>query len=76
MQKKKSGDKLLVSGSVTHAMRGREVLYSHGIKAYVERVRPSKDYGCGYGLKIKGDSQRAVELLSKAGIKVLAVVEL
>lgn len=76
MQKKNPGDKLLVSGSVTHAMRGREILWSHGIKAYVERVRPSKDYGCGYGLRVKADYRRAADILTKAGINILAVVEL
>ena len=76
MQKTNPGDKLLVSGSVTHAMKGRELLWSRGIKAYVERVHPSKDHGCGYGLRIKGDHRQAVEILAKAGIRVLAVVEL
>ena len=76
MQRKNSGDRLLVLGSVTHAMRGREVLWSQGIKTYVERVKPSAAYGCGYGLKIRGEHLQAAEYLYRAGIKVLAVVEL
>lgn len=76
MQRKDQGDRLLVVGSVTHAMRGKEILYSHGIKAYVQRVRASRSYGCGYGLLIKAEVSAAAEILSRAGIKVLAVVEL
>ena len=76
MQKKNSGDRLLVLGSVTHAMKGREILWSYGIKTYVERTKPSAAYGCGYGLKISKEHLQAAEYLHRAGIKVLAVVEL
>ena len=32
-------------------------------------------YGCGYSLKVQGDTDRAVRLLKEAGIRVLGTYE-
>ena len=58
--------------SVTHAMRGRALLAKHGIAAEVERQTDETGRaGCGYYLRIRGDRQRAEQLLRQAGIRVL-----
>ena len=57
-------------GSVTNAMRGKEILQKNGITAYVGRVAPDQTTGCGYMLMVAGDITRAEQLLTAAGIRV------
>lgn len=57
-------------GSVTNAMRGKEILQKNGITAYVGRVSPDQATGCGYTLTVSGDIARAEQLLTAAGIRV------
>ena len=44
------GKPLLVVSSVTYAMKGRELLFRHGIRGYVERIPKTRETGCGYGI--------------------------
>ena len=37
-QKDRGEKPLIVVSSVTYALKGRDVLFSHGIRAYVERL--------------------------------------
>ena len=46
------GKPLLLVGSVTYAMKSRDILFKRGIKAYVERIPPSAGTGCGYGVYV------------------------
>lgn len=39
------GKPLLLVGSVTYAMKSRDILFKRGIKAYVERIPPSAGTG-------------------------------
>ena len=57
-------------GSVTNAMRGKELLSKSGITAYVGRVKPDESTGCGYTLTVVGDAEKAAHLLKAAGIQV------
>ena len=65
---------VIVIGSVTYAMRGRELLAAHGIPAYVERVARTPETGCGYGLYVPGRAEFAEKLLQSLGIHVLGRV--
>lgn len=67
---------VLVVRSVTNAIKGQKVLENGGINAYVQRnMSPASRQGCGYGLKISGNVQTAVNLLAGAGIKVVEIQE-
>lgn len=64
---------ILSVGSMTYALKGRDLLRKLGFKATVERR--SKDigtYGCGYAIVINDDNiDRAISALKNAGIKIL-----
>lgn len=57
-------------GSVTYAIKGRDVLRNNGFKVNIER-KPSKSLsGCGYALKFVGDPDKAKAILQSHGIKI------
>lgn len=60
----------LVIGSVTYAMKGRDLLERYGLRASMRRVPKMFDMGCGYGLYVPGAADRAEELLRAYGIPV------
>ena len=58
-------------GSVTNAMRGKQVLENHGYSVQIQRLTHMDDQnGCGYQLLVNGDVARAVELLRSSGVRV------
>lgn len=64
-------------GSVTIAMKGRELLQKNGYKAYLTRnPNPSGDDGCGYVIYVVNINNRCFEILRRGGIKVLGTVDL
>ncbi len=64
-------DNLLQLSSVTEAMRARDLLKKHRIRALVKRIPASKGRGaCSYGLKIYGDYNKAEGILLQNGIMV------
>ena len=66
---------LIMVSSVTYAIKGRDLLRNHGIKAYIERTPNASDrVGCGYSITVSGNVRTAIELLKSAGIKVLGTV--
>lgn len=66
---------LIIVGSVTYAMKAKEVLFSNGIKSYIERNKKTKEYGCGYAICVFKNLDESVDLLRKNGIKILEVLE-
>lgn len=71
------GKPMLVVSSITYAMRGQKILENHGIPSSIERdIKALAKYGCGYGLRVSvGSDQTAKDILTKGGIKVLAVID-
>ena len=62
-----SSTRIMIS-SITHAQMGRDILMEEGIRSSIERTPKTNDpYGCGYSLKVQGDTGRAVRLLKEAG---------
>lgn len=60
---------ILVS-SVTNAMRGKELLVRNGFSVQIQRFFHINDQnGCGYQLLVRGDGNRAKELLKTAGLR-------
>ena len=68
------GAEIIVVGSVTYAMRSRDILAANGIPAYVERVARTPATGCGYGVYVADKTDQAELLLQNSGIRVLGRV--
>ncbi len=65
----------IVTGTVTYAMMGQDLLLRQGFSARAGRAqKPIPHTGCGWGIYIKADPAPAVELLRQNGVKVLQVV--
>lgn len=65
-----------IVNSITYAMKSRDILLHHGIRAYVERSPGMREkYGCGYGVYVPKRTEEAVEILEKHGIRILARTE-
>ena len=63
---------LFTLGSITYAMKGRDLLSSRGIKSEIHRAPSGKAHsGCGYGLIIYGDAESAANILSQSQVNVL-----
>lgn len=59
-------------GSVTYAMKGRNVLQGYGIRARVVKTpKPQKNEGCGYSLVLRDPPMNVSEILRRAGVEVL-----
>ena len=78
VQENKSGvwrmEKYLFStGTVTYAIKAKDILRRKGIAAYVERSMSKDRIGCGYGVVVNSDRETAEQILKQAGIKILDV---
>ncbi len=64
-------------GSVTYAMKGRDLLQRNGYKAYLTRnPHPQEDDGCGYVIYVNNIDKRCFDILKRNGIKVTGTVDL
>lgn len=64
---------IMQTGTVTFAIKGRDILRKNGFKAKIERKNVKESYGCGYVIVFEGDAKKAQELLQKSGVKVLSL---
>lgn len=69
------GKPLIVVSSVTYAIKGRDILFGHGIRAYVERIPQMADAGCGYGIYVPGNADEAERILRNHDVKILDRIE-
>ena len=64
--------KKFVTGSVTYAIKGKDLLRRKGYKAFVERKSNKiSNGGCGYQIVVEGNTLGAEEILRTASIKIL-----
>ncbi len=64
----------VTTGTVTYAIKGRDILRKYGIKASV--ARKSKGVGssgCGYNIVIENGDEKALSILKASGIKILEI---
>lgn len=62
---------LWLVGSVTTAMRGRELLNLHGFHAYMEKLpRDLQNSGCGYGIYVTESPEKAEAFLLHSGFSI------
>ena len=57
--------------SLTYALRGQKVLERYGYKAWAGRDH-NRVSGCGYQLTVRGDPEKAKELLVQYGIRLIS----
>lgn len=70
----KMGNRYIHVGSITNAMRGKQLLEEQGIHAYLHRAsHPMDGDGCGYSLLVTGAVEQAVSILHKRGVRVIRV---
>ncbi|MEE1056998.1 MAG: DUF3343 domain-containing protein [Acutalibacteraceae bacterium] len=65
---------LIIVSSITYAMKAKSILKNKGI--YVDITKTSKhsvQQGCGYGLILSKNVDRAVEILKENGINILGI---
>ena len=58
-------------GSVTYAMKAKNILQQYGMRAKViKTVSTKKNEGCGYSFSVENPKQNVAELLRREGITV------
>ncbi len=68
------GSFLLTTGSITYAIKGRDLLRKMGYKAKIERrTAGTGSNGCGYNILVEGDIKAAETILRDAGVKILQI---
>lgn len=61
-------------GSITYAIKGRDVLRKAGVKSHVERkTNQNGNSGCGYVIIAEGNRKKIIDLLNGSGIKVISI---
>ena len=66
---------IIITGTVTYAMRAREILNRNGFNVQIIRVKASPTNGCGYGVVVHRNLEEAISLLKENEIKLLGVTE-
>ncbi len=69
-------DKYIISvGTITHALKGRDIIKKKGFDARVERrTRDIGKYGCGYAIIVTADDLEKIKsLLNNSSIKILNI---
>ena len=68
---------LITAGTVTYALKGKEILIKKGYKASVEKVSTRENnLGCGYSIKVFGDIKPIEQILRNSGVKILKISEI
>ncbi len=67
----------ITTGTVTYAIKGRDLLRRNGYNAKIERrTREADTIGCGYSVVFDGDLKRAQLIFKQAGVKILKTSEI
>ncbi len=64
---------IIVTGTITYAIKGRDLLRRMGYKASIERITAGDRIGCGYGILTFGDTQIIKSILNNNDIKILDI---
>ena len=70
------GANLIMVSSITHAIKGRDLLKNKGFKAAIEKTPGKLDSaGCGYSIFVDKNIDSAQKIVSAAGIKILGIAK-
>jgi hypothetical protein len=64
---------IVITGTITYAIKGRDLLRRAGYKASIERVTSGDRIGCGYGIFVFGNIKNIRDLLEENLIKILDI---
>ena len=65
----------IVTGTITYALKGKDILRKKGFNAMVQKLSlQEENIGCGYAVLIRGNIEKAMEILKKAEVKVLKII--
>jgi hypothetical protein len=65
---------VITVGTVTYALKGRDILRKAGKKAWVEKIISNgKSNGCSFAIITEGDLKSAEQILIKNGIRILEI---
>lgn len=67
--------KIYVVGTVSNAMRGKQLLEKRGVRAYIRKLRADRTHGCGYGLLVLRTDVPVETVLKAGGVAVLDIRE-
>ena len=68
---------LITTGTVTYALKRRDILRKKDFQASVERITSGENsLGCGYSIAVWGDIKSAEQLLRNSGVKILKISEM
>ena len=70
------GNNLIMVSSITHAIRGRDLLKQKGFKEKNKKTPGGLDTaGCGYSIFVDKNIDSAQKIVSAAGIKILSIAK-
>ena len=70
------GKKGIKVGSVTYAVKGRELLQKNGYRAYMSRnLHPGAGEGCGYIIYVSNFDKRCFQILKNGGVKIYGTID-
>lgn len=65
---------IITTGTVTYAIKGRDILRRKGYKAHIEKITSGRgSAGCGYAIVFYGNITAAESLLRSSGVKILEI---
>lgn len=65
----------IVTGTITYAMKAKDILRKNGFYAVVQKLALGEEnIGCGYAVLIKGNVEKALEILKNAEVKILKII--
>ena len=68
---------LIVTGTVTYAVKAKDLLHRKGYKSKVEKLSDIKsNHGCGYAISVTGNIEQIKEILINSGVKILEIIEI
>lgn len=66
---------IIATGTVTYAIKGRDILRKNGFTVKIERITGDKTLGCGYVLVLNDNVSEAEKILKENGVKILKITE-
>lgn len=67
------GKFMIVTPSVTYALKGQDALRRAGFPASVKRRNRQNGGGCGYGIVTNGEIRKIEQVLANASVKILEI---
>lgn len=67
-------ENIINTGTITYALRGRDLLRNKGYKAYMKRNVGKGAVGCGYTIITACPKREIISLFAENGIKYVSII--